>query len=88
MTDLHTADPSWNVISLRYFNPTGAHRSGRIGEDPKGIPNNLMPFVSQVAIGRRPFVSVYGGDYPTHDGTGTVWQRRASALPSASRIPC
>ena len=64
------ADRDWNVCLLRYFNPVGAHASGRIGEDPKGIPNNLMPFVQQVAVGRRPQLSVYGDDYPTEDGTG------------------
>jgi UDP-glucose 4-epimerase len=68
--DLHRADPSWSVALLRYFNPVGAHPSGRIGEDPAGIPNNLLPFISQVAVGRRPFLSVFGDDYPTPDGTG------------------
>ena len=67
---VHTADPEWNIILLRYFNPIGAHKSGLIGEDPKGIPNNLVPYVAQVAIGKRPFVQVYGDDYPTPDGTG------------------
>ncbi|WP_243343145.1 UDP-glucose 4-epimerase GalE [Anaerococcus sp. AGMB09787] len=70
MTDLHTADPNWKVILLRYFNPIGAHKSGRIGEDPKGIPNNLLPYVTQVAIGKLPYLHVYGDDYDTHDGTG------------------
>ncbi|TNF62044.1 MAG: UDP-glucose 4-epimerase GalE [Burkholderiales bacterium] len=64
------ADPSWRVGVLRYFNPVGAHPSGLIGEDPEGPPNNLMPYVSQVAVGRRPFLQVYGSDYPTPDGTG------------------
>ena len=68
--DVQKADKSWNIILLRYFNPIGAHESGRIGEDPNGIPNNLVPYVSQVAIGRRDCLSVYGGDYPTRDGTG------------------
>lgn len=68
--DLHTADAEWNIALLRYFNPVGAHPSGRIGEDPADIPNNLMPYIAQVAVGRRDFLSVYGGDYPTHDGTG------------------
>jgi len=72
LRDTHTADKTWNIISLRYFNPVGAHPSGRIGEDPKGVPNNLMPFVAQVAVGRRPHVSVFGNDYPTPDGTGTL----------------
>lgn len=70
LTDLHTADPEWNVILLRYFNPIGAHESGMIGEDPKGIPNNLMPYVSQVAIGKLECLGVFGDDYDTHDGTG------------------
>ena len=70
LTDLQASDARWKVILLRYFNPVGAHPSGRIGEDPKGIPNNLMPFVQQVAVGRRPELSVYGDDYPTPDGTG------------------
>jgi len=60
----------WSVVVLRYFNPVGAHPSGKIGEDPHGIPNNLMPYVAQVAIGRRPHLTVFGNDYPTHDGTG------------------
>ena len=70
LTDLHTADPEWNVVLLRYFNPSGAHPSGLIGEDPKGIPNNLVPYVAQVAVGKREAVQVYGNDYPTPDGTG------------------
>ncbi len=70
LTDLHVAEPSFNVALLRYFNPIGAHESGRIGEDPAGIPNNLLPFVAQVAVGRREKVSVFGADYPTPDGTG------------------
>jgi len=64
------SDPAWRFAVLRYFNPVGAHPSGRIGESPRGIPNNLMPFVSQVAVGRRPFLQVFGNDYPTPDGTG------------------
>ena len=64
------ADEAWSVVLLRYFNPIGAHESGRIGEDPRGIPNNLMPYITQTAIGRREKLSVYGNDYPTHDGTG------------------
>ena len=64
------ADKEWSIVLLRYFNPIGAHISGRIGEDPRGIPNNLMPYITQVAIGRREFLSVYGNDYDTHDGTG------------------
>jgi UDP-glucose 4-epimerase len=68
--DVCHADPSWRVTSLRYFNPVGAHESGLIGEDPTGIPNNLMPYVAQVASGKRPRLQVFGGDYPTADGTG------------------
>ena len=67
---MQVADPAWRLGVLRYFNPVGAHPSGLIGEDPSGIPNNLMPFVAQVAIGKRPYLNVYGGDYPTPDGTG------------------
>jgi len=70
LSDLHVADPGFNVALLRYFNPIGAHDSGRIGEDPNGIPNNLLPFVAQVAVGKREKVSVFGDDYPTPDGTG------------------
>ncbi len=68
--DLCVADASWRIALLRYFNPVGAHQSGRIGEDPNDIPNNLFPFISQVAVGRRAELSVFGDDYPTHDGTG------------------
>ncbi|QOV19560.1 UDP-glucose 4-epimerase GalE [Blautia liquoris] len=70
LTDIHTADPQWKVILLRYFNPIGAHKSGLIGEDPKGIPNNLIPYVAQVAIGKLKSVGVFGDDYDTPDGTG------------------
>jgi UDP-glucose 4-epimerase len=70
LTDLATAHPDWRVALLRYFNPVGAHPSGQIGEDPSDIPNNLMPFVAQVAVGRRDKLSVFGGDYDTDDGTG------------------
>ena len=70
MKDLYISDKSWNIILLRYFNPVGADKSGRIGEDPNGIPNNLMPFVSQVAVGKLKELSIFGNDYPTHDGTG------------------
>ncbi|MBU4446503.1 MAG: UDP-glucose 4-epimerase GalE [Candidatus Marinimicrobia bacterium] len=70
LKDLHVSDNYWNVVLLRYFNPVGAHHSGRIGEDPKGIPNNLMPFISQVAVGKMKELSVFGNDYPTNDGTG------------------
>ncbi len=70
LRDLGAANPAWQTGCLRYFNPVGAHESGRIGEDPRGVPNNLMPYVAQVAIGRRQQLSVYGNDYPTLDGTG------------------
>ena len=70
LTDLHTSDSEWKVILLRYFNPIGAHESGRIGEDPKGIPNNLVPYIAQVAVGKRESLGVFGDDYDTHDGTG------------------
>lgn len=70
LQDLNVSDDEWNVALLRYFNPVGAHKSGRIGEDPNGIPNNLMPYVSQVAVGKLERVTVFGDDYPTHDGTG------------------
>jgi len=70
LRDLHVADSNWNVAILRYFNPVGAHPSGEIGEDPNGIPNNLMPYIAQVAIGKLPKLSVFGDDYPTKDGTG------------------
>lgn len=69
LTDLAHADPDWSVSLLRYFNPIGAHSSGLIGEDPKGIPNNLLPFITQVAVGRRSSLSIFGDDYPTEDGT-------------------
>lgn len=70
LSDVQKADPEWNVILLRYFNPIGAHKSGTIGENPTGIPNNLMPYVTQVAVGKRPVLNVFGNDYDTHDGTG------------------
>ncbi|XOF32533.1 MAG: UDP-glucose 4-epimerase GalE [Candidatus Electrothrix sp. YB6] len=70
LRDLHTADTAWNIALLRYFNPVGAHESGDIGEDPNGIPNNLMPYISQVAVGKLEQLSVFGNDYPTPDGTG------------------
>ena len=70
LSGLSAADPAWGIVLLRYFNPIGAHESGRIGEDPRGIPNNLMPFITQVAVGRREKLSVFGNDYDTHDGTG------------------
>ena len=70
LADVHRAERGWNIARLRYFNPVGAHDSGLIGEDPQGLPNNLMPFVAQVAVGRRERLSVFGDDYPTPDGTG------------------
>lgn len=70
LRDLQTSDPRWHVAILRYFNPVGAHDSGRLGEHPNGIPNNLMPFITQVAVGKREFLSIFGRDYPTPDGTG------------------
>ncbi len=70
LKDLYKADPSFNIAILRYFNPVGAHESGLIGEDPKGIPNNLCPYITQVAVGKREYLGVFGDDYNTHDGTG------------------
>ena len=70
LRDLYVSDKEWSIALLRYFNPIGAHKSGLIGEDPNGIPNNLLPYVAQVAVGKLPCLSVYGNDYPTHDGTG------------------
>jgi UDP-glucose 4-epimerase len=70
LRDCHASDPAWGILILRYFNPIGAHPSGRIGEDPQGIPNNLMPFIAQVCVGRREKLSVFGDDYDTKDGTG------------------
>ena len=80
LTDLHVADPEWNVVLLRYFNPIGAHESGLIGEDPKGIPNNLVPYIAQVAVGKLERLGVFGNDYPTHDGTGvfTTWEQETA----------
>lgn len=69
LTDLHLAEPDWSIVILRYFNPIGAHTSGLIGENPLGVPNNLMPYIAQVAIGRLQQLSIFGGDYPTEDGT-------------------
>lgn len=70
LTDIQAADSQWNVVILRYFNPIGAHKSGTIGENPNGIPNNLMPYITQVAVGKLQSLGVFGGDYDTHDGTG------------------
>lgn len=70
LTDIHVGDKEWNIILLRYFNPIGAHKSGTMGEDPKGIPNNLVPYIAQVAVGKLECLGVFGDDYDTHDGTG------------------
>ena len=70
LTDVSRSDPAWRIACLRYFNPVGAHESGLIGENPRGVPNNLMPFIAQVSSGRRPYLQVFGNDYPTLDGTG------------------
>ena len=70
LADVARAEPHWRIARLRYFNPVGAHESGLIGEDPSGIPNNLMPFIAQVATGQRSELQVFGGDWPTPDGTG------------------
>lgn len=70
MTDMSLSDPSWSMTTLRYFNPVGAHPSGLMGEDPQGVPNNLMPYIAQVAVGRRSALQIFGNDYPTPDGTG------------------
>lgn len=70
LTDVYTSDNNWSITLLRYFNPIGSHKSGKIGEDPKGIPNNLLPYVAQVAVGKLDKIHIFGNDYPTHDGTG------------------
>ena len=70
LRDLMASDPSWHIAILRYFNPVGAHVSGLIGENPNDVPNNLMPFITQVAVGKRPYLSIFGNDYATPDGTG------------------
>ena len=70
LKDIAKADSEWDIALLRYFNPVGAHESGRIGEDPKGIPNNLCPYITQVAVGKREYLGVFGDDYDTPDGTG------------------
>lgn len=70
LTDLHTADPTYNIVLLRYFNPIGAHEFGLIGENPNGIPNNLMPYITQVAVGKRDKLHIFGNDYDTPDRTG------------------
>ncbi len=70
LRDLHVTEPSWRAALLRYFNPVSTHASGLIGEDPNGVPNNLMPYIAQVAVGRRSYLNVFGNGYPIHDGTG------------------
>jgi UDP-glucose 4-epimerase len=70
LRDLYVSDKEWSIVLLRYFNPVGAHKSGLIGEDPNGVPNNLMPFISQTAVKKREYLNVFGDDYDTHDGTG------------------
>ena len=70
LRDLAKSDPEWKIVSLRYFNPVGAHESGLIGEDPNGIPNNLMPYIAKVASGDLPHLNIFGDDYETRDGTG------------------
>ena len=91
--DLPVGDPTWRIALLRYFNPVGAHASGRIGEDPQGIPNNLMPFVMQVAVGKRQELAIYGNDWPTHDGTGVrdfihVVDLALGHLAALDALPC
>lgn len=80
LRDVHKSDSTWNIILLRYFNPVGAHKSGQLGESPKGIPNNLMPYIQQVAVGVRPHLGVFGSDYPTKDGTGYAALARRTHL--------
>ncbi len=95
LADLSKSEPQWRIARLRYFNPVGAHESGQIGEDPSGIPNNLMPYVAQVAVGERPQLQVFGGDYPTPDGTGVrdyihvmdLAEGHVAALDSLAREP-
>lgn len=83
--DIYNAERDWRIILLRYFNPVGAHESGKIGEDPKGIPNNLMPYIQQVAVGRLPELNVYGHDYPTKDGTAVS---KSIVVPYFERATC
>ena len=87
LRDVRISDAAWQIILLRYFNPVGAHSSGRIGEDPAGIPNNLMPYVQQVAVGRRPELTVFGSDYPTVDGTGVTGPAAQPPLPGLGPNP-
>ncbi len=96
LRDVYRAQPNWRIAILRYFNPVGAHESGLIGEDPQGIPNNLMRYVAQVAVGRREYLNVWGNDYPTHDGTGVrdyihvvdLAQGHLKALEALDRLQC
>lgn len=88
LKDLAQSDPRWRIALLRYFNPVGAHTSGLIGEDPNGIPNNLLPYVSQVAIGKLKQLSVFGGDYPTTDGTGCATTSTCSTWLMGTCWPC
>ena len=76
--DIYHSDPEWNIILLRYFNPVGAYPSGYLGEDPCGTPNNLMPFVQQIAVGRRPSLTIFGNNYATKDGTGVLFLHYAT----------
>ena len=78
--DIQIAEPEWKIILLRYFNPVGAHESGKLGEDPRGIPNNLMPYIQQVAVGRLPELNVYGHDYPTRDGSAVCTSHTYTAF--------
>jgi UDP-glucose 4-epimerase len=87
LKDLATADARWRIVNLRYFNPVGAHPSGRIGEDPAGVPNNLFPFIAQIAVGRLQKLKVFGGDYPTRDGTGVRDYIPAQAPPTSISGP-
>jgi UDP-glucose 4-epimerase len=87
LKDLVKSDDTWSVISLRYFNPVGAHESAKIGEDPKGIPNNIMPYIAQVAVGRRKDLKVFGNDYNTPDGTGgSVLKKQKSSILGLKRV--
>ena len=88
LRELHECDPSWSVVLLRYFNPVGAHESGRIGEDPRGVPNCILPYILQVLVGRRERLTVHGGDYPTRDGTCIRDCECPPRAPRAPRAPC
>ncbi len=88
LTDLQKAQPEWSIALLRYFNPVGAHPSGDMGEDPQGIPNNLMPYIAQVAVGRRDSLAIFGNDYPTEDGTGVRDYIHVWIWPTGTWRPC